>query len=257
VNPWDRDVVYIVKAAEANEELRHSLRTVAANMPHRNVWIVGYRPRWISADVGYVSTLQRGPKHSNTWANWVTAALHPEISDEFTLMNDDFFITRRIDDVPPLHRGPLDDMVRWYGQNRLVSHRTRSAFTRQALERIGRPAPHLSYELHTPLVVNRHVLTAGIDSLASRGLAGHQVAKRTFYGNLAQLGGEHARDVKVQGPKEGLPETPTAYLSTSPHSWAGLAGGWVRKRFGAPCRYERLPSDRMYRPPTNGAARGA
>ena len=249
----DRDVVYIVKASENNDELRHSLRSVAEHLPHRRVWLVGYRPRWVGPEVGYVPTIQRGPKHSNTWANWVAASRCADISDEFALFNDDFFVTKPIDDVPVVHRGPLNDMITWYAHHRLTSHRQRAAVTRQSLQRAGHGEPLFSYELHVPMVINRHILAEAARWLSTRGST---IAKRTFYGNLAGAGGERAHDVKVMRGKEGLPETALPFLSTSPESWAGLAGGWVRQRFAERGRYERVPSDHLYQPPaTRGAAR--
>ena len=257
MNPRDRDLVYIVKAAEANEELRHSLRAAAENIPHRKVWVVGYKPRWLSAEVGYVPTLQRGPKHHNTWNNWVAAAGHAEISAEFVLMNDDFFALSPLADVPTLHRGPVKEALTWYRANRLTTHANRMSYTVQALNRAGVTGELYSYELHTPMVIARDYLQAGIDELRAMGLQGHSVAKRTWYGNTATAGGERVRDVKVMGAADGMPESPLPLLSTSPQAWAGLAGGTIRARFGAPCRYERVPSDRIYQPGSKGVARAS
>jgi hypothetical protein len=253
--PADRDVVYICRAGEDNEELRHSLRSVAANLPHRKVWIVGYRPRWVAPEVGYIPTMQRGPKHANTWNNWKALTHCPDISDEFVLFNDDFFVTRPINDVPVLHRGTLNEMIDWYGQQRLASHRQRGAFTRQILDRAGR-GHLLSYELHVPMVVNRHVLAEAVGLISRSGTPGYAVAKRTLYGNLAGVGGERAHDVKAMRANDGLPESGLPFLSTSPASWTGLAGGWIRQLLAEPGPYERVPSGHLYQPPARSAARG-
>lgn len=255
--PADRDVVYVVKASENNPELLHSLRSLI-NLPHRHVWLVGYRPRWVGAEVGYLPTVQRGPKHSNTWGNWVAAARCPDISDEFTLFNDDFFVTKPIDDVPVLHRGRLGEMIDWYAKHRLTSHRQRAAVTRQALQRAGRGEPLYSYELHTPMVINRHILAEAVSWLGSgRSTSGVNVAKRTFYGNLANIGGEQSQDVKAMRGNEGVPDVRLPFLSTSPASWTGLAGGWIRQLFPDAGRYERVPSGQhLYQPPaTKGGLR--
>jgi len=252
----DRDVVYILKASENNDELKHSLRSVAEHLPHRRVWVVGYKPRWLTDDVGYVPVVQRGPKHANTWANWVAAAACPEISSTFYLFNDDFYVTRPVDEVPILHRGTLDEAITWYGSLRLATHRQRAAVTRQLLVRHGSTAPH-SYELHLPLPVHRSILGGCIEWLASqRGIAGADVVKRTFYANFAHYGGERSSDVKVMGAKDGLPERGLPFLSTSPQSWTGLAGGWVRQRWPEPSPYERvLSQQRFYRPEGRSGAR--
>lgn len=253
----ERDVVYILRAGEDNEELRHSLRSVAEHLPHRRVWVVGYKPRWLAPEVGYAPVMQRGPKHVNTWANWMAAAYHPEISSEFYLFNDDFYVTRPIDDVPPVHRGTLDEMITWYGRNRLATHRQRAAVTRQLLARLGCTEPR-SYELHTPMLVHRALLAGAARWLGEqRGVAGHDVTKRTFYAGFAHLAGERARDVKVMNAKDGLPESELPFLSTSPASWTGLAGGWVRQRWPQPCAYERVTSGSMlYQPPGRASRAG-
>ena len=101
------------------------------------------------------------------------------------------------------------------------------------------------------MVINRHILAEGVRAVSTRGSA---VAKRTFYGNLAGIGGERSQDVKVMNGKDGLPEVRLPFLSTAPASWTGLAGGWIRQLFPEPCRYERVPSGELYQPP---AIRGA
>ncbi len=243
----EMDVVYICKPGEVNHELRHSLRSLR-NLPHRLVWLVGYKPRW-ACNIEYLPTVQRGHKHANTWHNWAAAAQHPEISDKFILFNDDFYVTRPTDRLPALHRGPLDAMIEWYGQRRATTHRWRAVSTRALLRRLGH-ADLFSYELHTPLVVDKALLASALAWLEhSHSEPLERVSKRTFYGNYAQIGGEQTRDIKVQLARGGLPETDLPFLSTSPVSWGGLTGGWVRRAFAEPSPYERAAVGRtMYRP---------
>jgi hypothetical protein len=250
------DVVYIVKAGESNEPLRHSLRSLA-HVPHGRVWIVGYRPKWVSPDVGYIPTMQRGPKHANTWGNFVAAAAHPDISADFLLFNDDFFITRPIDEVPRLHRGTFEDMLGFYTRLRLTSHRQKALVTRRALALAGRLAAH-SYELHIPMHLHRPALADAVGWLErARGLRGYDVMKRSFVGNWAGTGGTEARDVKVMGGTDGMPDGGLPFVSTSPQSWTGLAGGYLRRLLAEQCPYEREPGPRYYQPPRRGrAARG-
>jgi hypothetical protein len=123
------------------------------------------------------------------------------------------------------------------------------------LQRAGRTGL-MSYELHVPMVVNRHILAEAVAMVGRSSTAGHAIAKRTLYGNLAGVGGERAHDVKAMRAKDGLPESGLPFLSTSPASWTGLAGGWIRRLLAAPCRYERVPSGHLYQPPARSAARG-
>lgn len=242
----DLDVVYMVKAGEDNEPLRYSLRSLA-NLPHRRVWLVGYRPRWVH-NVGYIPTMQRGPKHSNTWRNWVAMAESDQLPDRWVLFNDDFFITRGMSAIPDLHRGPIDEAIEWYGQMRANSYKLRLQATRRVLQRAGRPEPHYSYELHTPLVMDRAAHAESVRWLmANLAAPPDSIAKRSFYGNWAQAGGVQARDVKPQKATDRLPDTEWPFLSTAPLSWGGLAGGWVRRQFAVPSVYETRGST-LYRP---------
>jgi len=249
------DVVYIVRPGENNQQLRYSLRALS-NLPHGRVWIVGYRPAWVSEEVGYIPTQQAKPKHANTWGNWRAAAQCDQIADEFILFNDDFFITRPIEKVEPLHAGLLTERMAKYRRFRLTEYVERATYTQRMLRQAGLDADRaLSYELHVPFPVNRVRLLEGIkrlDGMLRRPI--EAVSKRTYYGNTVGLGGTLARDVKVKRNTDGMPETPLPYLSTSPQSWEGLAGGWVRAQFPDVCRYERSAvsarpaARRTYRP---------
>lgn len=245
------DVVYICEASERNEELRHSLRSLA-NLPHGRVWLVGYKPRWVR-DVGYIPVNQRSSKHINTWRNWQAMAAAPELPDRFLLFNDDFFITRPIEQIPALHRGPLAAMMEQYRRRRLPLCLGRARTTETLLRRAGREDPLYSYELHTPLLIERPALAKAIEWVGQqhRGQV-DQISKRTLYGNWVRAGGTEVRDVKVQQASAGLPITDLPLLSTSPQSWGGLAGGWVRRRFHTPSPYEPEPGSNLYRPPTRG-----
>lgn len=251
------DIVYITSANEINDELRHSLRSLA-NLPHRHVWLVGYKPRWVT-NVGYLPQYQRGTKHENTWANWLAAARHDQISSQFVLFNDDFYVTRPIDGVTTLHRGPLEQAEDHYRQWRAEFYYRRTVHTRGLLHRAGVAAggPLYSYELHVPMVVDRELLLLAAQWLETNRQRPGSIAKRTWYGNWAAVGGEQAQDVKVQGADHGLPDTPLPYLSTSPQSWRGRVGGWLRQQFPTPCNYETAgqTAARMYRPATRGASR--
>ena len=62
----EMDIVYVVRPGDENEALRYSLRSLA-NIPHRTVWIAGYRPKWCYGIV-YVprdQADQPDPTHSN------------------------------------------------------------------------------------------------------------------------------------------------------------------------------------------------
>lgn len=248
------DIVYIVSANEINDELKHSLRSLA-NLPHGRVWLVGYKPRWVTG-VEYLPQMQRGDKHDNTWNNWLAAARCPDISGQFVLFNDDFYVTRPIGYVEPLYRSTLAEAAVHYRAWGSRFYEQRAVRTSRLLAQVG-ITEALSYELHVPMMIHRLALLEAMEWVQGHpGWRSGGVAKRTLYGNWAAAGGEQAHDVKVQTADAGLPDTPLPYLSTSPQSWRGLVGQRLRQQFAEPCEYEiSRQAVRMYRPPTRGAAR--
>ena len=88
----------------ANEELRYALRSLK-NLPHRDVWIIGGIPDWVR-DVRFYEYPRSTTKYETTAQHMVTACRHPEISDPFVLMNDDFYIMKPMKTVPNCTAAP-------------------------------------------------------------------------------------------------------------------------------------------------------
>jgi hypothetical protein len=84
------DFVYICKPGD-NEELRYSIRSVLYSFPDANIWLVGGKPSWYSGNYIYVD--QKHHKYANAINNLHAICDSNEISEEFVLMNDDFFIS--------------------------------------------------------------------------------------------------------------------------------------------------------------------
>jgi hypothetical protein len=224
---------------ERSEELRYSLRSVEANLPHDGVWIFGYAPTWVDRDqvqVVAVPTVGRVGASAATTANLRAACAHPDMPDHFVLMNDDFFVTRPITGVPMLHRGPLADEIDRLGRRPdcLESAWYRlHCNTARLLAALGYDRP-LSYELHVPMIVNRRVMAAALDAAA-----GHAVCKRTVYGNLADCGGVLAEDVKVRQPQEPIPDGPFVSTWEGSFDYGSHAGRELRALFPRPSVFER------------------
>jgi hypothetical protein len=231
------DVVYPVRAGQTNEELRYSLRSLA-NLPHREVWIVGHCPTWVR-NVQHIRVAQNGSKWENSTANLQAAVDHPDVADRFVLMNDDFFILEPLDQLPVLHRGPMAEL----GQNWGGRYRTGNDAARELLAQWGHDDP-MSYELHVPLPVVKDDLADTLARLASsnRPMAG--VAKRSLYGNLHELGGRQVDDVKVANPDAALPDGP--FASTTDRSFRGKVAAAIHRRFPDPSQYERDNTPEMW-----------
>jgi hypothetical protein len=221
------DVVYVMarqaRSGSSTAELRYSLRTLT-NLPHDRVFISGWTPDW-TTNVVSVETRQGKTKWQNALDN-LTAVLD-DVSDEFVLMNDDFFIMEPFERIPVLHRGPIGESNRSSGYQK-ARNSVKAFLVEQGV------AEPLSYELHIPFVYNRHLLKEALDRAEGRLVAGYQ---RTLYGNLHRIGGEFMDDCKVTSNSQNL-DTP--FLSTNESSFrSGNAGKLIREQFAEPSPYER------------------
>jgi hypothetical protein len=231
------DIVYPIGPGD-RPFLRYSLRSLS-NLPHDNVYIVGELPDWVNPEtITFIPTKRIYPKWRSSTHNLMTAASDDRISDEFVMMNDDFFIMQAIMAIPVYHRGNLHEVIkevtRRVGNSTWVRgmHESVRILTGQGIDN------PLCYALHVPMVFNKAALRQTI--LTNRAMRSRLVEAtdlRTMYGNLNQLGGELMRDVKLN---EWNSETDTVFLSSGPLSWSSPKTQLIRDAFPDKCQYERL-----------------
>lgn len=196
----DLDVVYFVKYGYGNEELRYSLRSVCKNMPHKRVWIFGGCPKNIVPDVR-VRVVQEGRTKWDKVRNmFIMACENKEITDDFIMFNDDFFVMRPMKKIEPLYRDTLKGHI---------EHLPAGAYRdllKTSLGELGEGA--LSYELHTPFVFNKKKLLDLINKTPELHCT------RTLYGNTYKIGGTKHSDVKVFDSNPDFDYKQSALLST-------------------------------------------
>jgi hypothetical protein len=226
------DLVYVVRPGDQNDELRYSLRSVAENLPHRRVWVVGHLPPWVTG-TEWLPTDQSDTKYRNSTGNVRAACEHPAISDPFVLMNDDFFVLKPIEAIPALHRGPVDQVAASYESSYGWStYLGGMRDTADLLRGLGVAEP-ISYELHVPMVVHKAEMLEALEVGAHVPV----LHKRTMYGNLAGVGGEETEDVKVSLQRPDWRPSWT-FLSTDAKTWRRGVGEFVRMSFPEAGRYE-------------------
>ena len=227
------DIVYFVKEEKTNEELRFSLRSIERNFPHAKVWFYGCAPEGIKPDklVRFVQANEE--KYSNVGTMMTMAFDNKEISENFWIFNDDFFIMKPIKDYKPYYDGDLyryivtvennnDEQVSRY------THILRS--TAKLLEENGLQTRN--YETHTPLLVNRE------KALFIREHFGAGMAFRSLYGNYWKIGGVDQSDVKTADPSTPFNKD-SDILSTSDTSFkVGDIGEYIRNKFQNKSRFE-------------------
>lgn len=224
------DVVYFVKEGISNRELRYSLRSLR-NFPHRKVWFYGGCPYYIHPDC-HVKVMQPS---RNKWLNvrWMIelACGNENISNDFWLFNDDFFIMQKVTQPEIYYNGSLRKRIQsledYYGYATKYSMQLRSCL--KELERLS--LNDKNFELHTPFKVNKK---KALDLLNITAVGGF----RSLYGNYYGIKAKPHSDVKITSLEQLYHEG--EYLSTDNKSFGiGKVGYQIRKRFPDKCNYEK------------------
>ena len=227
------DIVYFVKESPQNEELRYSLRSVDRNFPHRKVWIYGGCPSDIKPDE-LVRVSQVGTTKWDRVRNMLRdVCLNNEITEDFVLFNDDFYVMKAVKDLTPAFRCPLYEhivKIEMKYHNKPNEYTTELRKTTKALDNIG--ASVNSYELHIPMLFNRHKL------LEILGAFPNLHCTRTLYGNYHNIGGAQQDDVKVYEALQPFDRN-TLFLSSDDSTFPSTEfGQFIRNKFKDKSRFE-------------------
>lgn len=221
------DIVYFVKEDKKNEELRYSLRSLT-NFPYNKVYFYGGCPDGIKPDFHYKVIQNEDTKWKNVNLMLKMACNNPNITDNFWLFNDDFFIMRKVNKPKNYRNGDLYKRIVQledkYKSITPYSQQLRDMC--QELEALG--CTTLNYALHLPMLINkdkaRHLLSISDSPMF-----------RCLYGNYYKVKAVYSRDVKVCGSKV---YKSGCYLSTDDNSFKSYVGDQIRKKFNTKCKYE-------------------
>lgn len=230
------DVVYMVKESENNEELRYSLRTLEAHFPHNRVVIVGFKPSWVQ-NVYHIKVPQDGQtKYKNIDKNWGALLRDDEISDNFVLFNDDFFVIDKVKELPMMYYGSLDEHIAdMKKRSRPAKYIQRVQNTLDTLRRWHDVGEICSYELHMPMVIRKEMCHGLWIHCSKYKIKPYEM--RSLYGNLFEGGGIRTADCKIYDLNDGALWHP--FVSTTDKVFhAGKAGEMIRERYQHPSRYE-------------------
>lgn len=230
------DIVYIVRSGEQNEELRYSLRSLE-NIPHSQVHISGFSPSWITSAVNKIPVAAHSNKYRSAEQNLQAAIDSADVSDPFLLFNDDFFLLKKMKQIPVLHRGLLSEVIDYYQKKHSGEYLQGMQHALKLLQSLGVEEPLYSYEMHSPLLVKKRAMEEVL-ALRQKQNCYHL---RTVYGNLEKIGGSKSEDVKVYRKSVDTSTwTKRRMLSTSDMVWAySKVGRYVRDLFPVPSQYER------------------
>lgn len=238
--------VYLVKPLDENEELRYSLRSLR-NLPHSEVWIVGYKPNWVT-NVNYLPVQALGHKYTNGLLNTRAILECPDIADDFILFNDDFFVTRFYDaPLPMFHQGSLAERILTRQVQVGNSQYNRSMLDTWRILKMWRIENPVSYSVHYPMPINKWNMKYVLDRVdkdwadyGKKRIA--HLHRRTLYGNYSQ-GDSYGpvSDCKIVDYSDDGKSTYRrgAFISTDDLPFQkGLVGSYIRGLFPDPSPYE-------------------
>lgn len=204
------DVLYILGRGSKHEdmELRLSLRCLAENARNIDrVFIVGNCPSWVR-NVHHIPAEDTWTAENNAFQK-ILKACESDISNDFLLMNDDFFMMKPFDaeTYPDYCRGFLKDRIKpdLYGQ--CIEN------TYNYLKEHGKPRP-LDFDVHCPMRINKGAFRLLKDTAEKVKKNNTGLLCRSLYGNIFNKTGVGCTDPKLREDVWRLPDI-TGCISTS------------------------------------------
>lgn len=210
------DAVYILGTGSpcANEEIRYSIRALEENMLDlRNVWIIGELPKFLPVIFHVAANDLMSEKWKNAYVKTRIACEQGEISDDFILMNDDFFMCE------PFMGAELPFFA-LQGSN-------------------GGTCGQHSFQVHAPMRINKEMYAKMPFSLEQKACR----SPRSFYANFYKAPPKFVTDCILRTGAGG--KTPReaargrAYFSIGdPTILFGPFRDWLAERWPTPSKYE-------------------
>ena len=227
------DIVYILKNGDNSEEIIYSIRSVCKNFPYRKIWIYGGKPQNITPDC-MVELTQTG---NNKWekVNNTLKAIckNDDITPDFWLFNDDFFVMKKVKKVDYMIGGTLWAKAQKIGRKfggRDSKYSEQLKDTARILRDKG--YDRLDYALHVPMLINRKKALETLKEFKGCPMF------RSLYGNHHKVGGVITTDVKFANEIE-MPTGEETFISTDDNSFKnGKVGEYIRNAFPDKCKYE-------------------
>ena len=208
------DIVYFCKEAENNEELVYSIRSVVENFPHRKIWVYGGCPANMQFE-NHVKVSQLGnSKWERVTRMLRRAASNKDITEDFWLFNDDFFVMKKPNKLVPYYDGDLYKRivhVEDRHNNRVSAYS--AALRKMVKELEKRNLSTLNYAVHIPMLVNREKVLEVLNEFSDCPMF------RALYGNYCGIGGDCKGDVKVYSETVEPVDKDSVFLSTDDKAW--------------------------------------
>ena len=217
-----RDIVYPYKKTNS-DEFKYSLKSLK-NLDHGKIYVIGDKEEWFDEyGITHVRPERvtwgiHSPYH-DVFNKLITAVMIPELSDEFILMNDDFFVMKPAE-IENWHRGDI--------REQRETRNVRDTYTRaldHTIEFLGRwKLNYVNYELHVPFLFDKKLLADLLEECKTEVYHRQGLLLRTLYGNRYQIQSTFMTDVK------NTKDLDSTFLSSSEVTFKhGEIGKYIRE----------------------------
>lgn len=212
------DLVYLLDSRTKDyQAFRLSFACAKKNLPHRKIFVIGKKPEDIEAiEIPFNDSGLPRVRGINTGNKLRIAIKNKDISDDFILMNDDFYAVKKLDKIATAHLGKLTG---WLTENRAEEKGT--AFTAPFWQRRIKDMSKLFpsgyfYEVHQPMIYNKKKLRETLKKRETLKPKRIYTTIRTMYGNYYNIGGRKTIDCKIYNNNDWGKLKHLSFLSTSP-----------------------------------------
>jgi len=233
------DLVYPLGTGTVWEdnELRYSLRSVEENLNGvRNIYIIGQKPAWLKNVIHLEHPDNSGVKSKNTYLKYRLVCQQPDLSDNWLMMNDDFFINEPAiaSEWPYFYKGELPTAI---AKSKLFLQEAPMNTVRYLqMKKLGMK----DYRVHCPMIINKEKFLQMPIAENEFGI----VNTRAVYGNFYQVGGILTKERFLSGGKT-VPEIAKrmskhpyfSLISMAAKNWA--VRRYLEQRWPKPSRYEK------------------
>lgn len=145
------DIVYIVKQNWDNDELRYSLRSLD-NIKHDRVFIVWHKPYWCQNVIHIPAQDPYKIKSLNALHKIKIACENEKVSEDFILMNDDFYILEPIT-IKYYHRWSIKEHLEY----RINKWQENSLYVQNLIKTLELFPNWDDFSLHLPIIYNKNM----------------------------------------------------------------------------------------------------
>lgn len=225
------DLVYLYKRCPLSDiEIRFSLRSAEKFLKFDRVFIVGDKPKIFNDKVIHIKCADdQKNKHLNIKKKIDCVVNRADISDDFILMNDDFFLLKPFDTIPYFYNMTLKERV---------ENPSKSEEYNKRIQAVYKVFPNgKSFEVHCPIVINKQKMKDLINRYSDK----EDFARRSMYANwyIKERDQVKSKDGKIY-LIEQIPKAEEVGFMSTDNIFANTTGFkvFISNKFREPSSYE-------------------